>query len=151
VRGGQAVMLGQPAESFYGQAESRQVRRDLALATPDRAQPASFVYAPRGGSTGSGAAPRIGLVVPGPPASQGGFPSTVFGQTQDLGFIRVAQFFYVPAIVLTDGRVFANFNGSYEQVLRPCPTTLGALPPEFTTSVCWMIDSYGRYVVVQPR
>jgi hypothetical protein len=67
-----------------------------------------------------------------------------------MGFVQVSQFFYVPAVVLTDGRIFANFNGSYEQVLRRCPAISGPLPPGFTTSACWMIDSYGRYVVVQP-
>jgi hypothetical protein len=69
-----------------------------------------------------------------------------------MGFDQVAQFSFIPAVVLTDGRVFANFNGSYEQILRQCPSTSGSLLPGFTTfSACWMIDSYGRYVVVQPR
>ncbi len=122
-------------------------------AAPAQAQVTGIQYASGGSYVvrgSSSAKPRIGLVVPGPPLSQGQFPPTVFGQTHDMGFVQVAQFFYLPAVVLTDGRVFANFNGSYEQVLRRCPAISGPAVPGFATTACWMIDAYGRYVVAQP-
>ena len=94
--------------------------------------------------------PRIAGIAP-PPAvvpNQNGMPTA--------GFIgnaipQVAAFYYLPAVVLTDGRVFANFGGRYEQVLRRCPVTSGTVPPGFTTSTCWVVDAYGRYQVVQQR
>jgi hypothetical protein len=92
---------------------------------------------------------RIGLIVP-PPAvvpQQNGFPTAGFAN----GAPRVAAFYYLPAVVLTDGRVFANFNGTFEQVLRRCPITSGPVPPGFATPACWIVDSYGRYQVIQGR
>jgi len=95
-----------------------------------------------------GNAARVGIIplTPQPAPNQ-----TVFAQVPSLGIVQVAQFNYLPAVVLTDGRIFANFNGSYEQVLRQCPAFSGVLPPNFTISTCWMVDQYGRYTVVQPR
>jgi hypothetical protein len=92
---------------------------------------------------------RIGYIVP-PPAvvpQQNSFPSAGFAN----GAPQVAAFYYLPTVVLTDGRVFANFNGIYEQVLRQCPVTSGLLPTGFATPACWIVDSYGRYQVVQSR
>jgi hypothetical protein len=119
--------------------------------SPAQTQSGSVQAAPRGASTSRSTKPRIGLIVPGPPLPQDQFSSTVFARSQSAGFVQAAQFYYLPAVVLTDGRIFANFNGSYEEVLRRCAAFSGPLPPNFTTSACWMIDSYGRYVVVQPR
>ena len=73
--------------------------------------------------------PRIGWIVQAPPV----VPQQNSGQTA--GFLngppQVAAFFYLPTVVLTDGRVFANFHCVYEQVLRQCPVTSGPLPPGF--------------------
>ena len=98
----------------------------------------------------TGNKPRIAGIAPAPAIipDQNGVPTA--------GFVnnivpQVAAFYYLPAVVLTDGRVFANFNGNYEQVLRRCPVTSGPLPPGFATPVCWVVDSYGRYQVVQRR
>jgi hypothetical protein len=139
------------SEQFNVRVDSRPRRRFPAQSIPDQMQPPRLQAAPRGLTTARGNNSRIGLIVPGPPAAQGQFSQTVFAPTQDFGFVQVAQFFFVPAVALTDGRVFANFNGRFEQVLRRCPDISGALPPGFTTSACWMIDSFGQYVVVQPR
>lgn len=148
----QTIAPWQPAVQPNARRDPRPMGRVPPQVLPEPSQPAGLRAAPRGASTARGNKPRIGLVIPGPPATQGQFLPTIFTQTQDIGFIQVAQFSYIPAVVLTDGRVFANFNGSYEQILRQCPMTSGALIPEFTTfSACWMIDPYGRYVVVQPR
>jgi hypothetical protein len=96
-----------------------------------------------------GQSTRIGWIVPPPPVipQQNRFPTAGFAN----GVPQVAAFYYVPTVVLTDGRVFANFNGTYEQVLRRCPVTSGTLPPGFATPACWVVDSYGRYQVVQGR
>jgi hypothetical protein len=95
------------------------------------------------------AKPRIAWIVPAPPVvpEQNAFPSAGFVN----GAPQVAAFYYVPTIVLTDGRVFANFNGAYEQVLRRCPITSGPLPPGFAAPACWVVDSYGRYRTIQRR
>jgi hypothetical protein len=97
----------------------------------------------------AGRAARIGWIVPPPPVipQQTSFPTAGFAN----GAPQVAAFYYLPTVVLTDGRVFANFNGTYEQVLRRCPVTSGTLPPGFATPACWVVDSYGRYQVVQGR
>jgi hypothetical protein len=64
---------------------------------------------------------------------------------------QVAAFYYLPAVVLTDGRVFASFNGNFEEVLRRCPQISGTLPPGFSVATCWTVDANGRYLVVQRR
>lgn len=147
----QRVAPWQTAGPFNARMDPRPVRRFPGQTAPEQMQPTRLHAAPRGLPTTRGNKPRIGLILPSPPAPQSQFLQTVFAPVQDFGFVQVAQFFYTPAVVLTDGRVFANFNGSFEQVLRRCPAFSGTLPPNFTTSACWMIDSYGRYLVVQPR
>ena len=144
------VVSSWPAVQYNGGMNSR-AARSFPTQAPEPTQPGSVRAAPRGASTARGNKPRIGLVVPGPPAAQDQFSATVFPRVQSAGFVQVAQFYYLPAVVLTDGRVFANFNGSYEEVLRRCAVFSGALPPNSTSSACWMIDAYGRYVVVQPH
>jgi hypothetical protein len=95
--------------------------------------------------------PRIAVIAPPPavdpyPLRHTGAPATVIVVSP-----QVAQFYYTPAIILTDGRVFTNFGNGYEQVLRRCPYITGPLPPGFATPACWTIDSYGRYVVITQR
>lgn len=115
-------------------------------------QPVGVRAAPNRPSPVRGSKPRIGVIYPSPPAQpQDQFGQTVFSRQPSFGFPQVAQFYFLPAVVLNDGRIFANFNGSYEEVLRRCPAFSGALPPNFTTTACWTIDQYGRYTVVQPR
>ncbi|MEO5567777.1 MAG: hypothetical protein ABIR92_04765, partial [Gemmatimonadaceae bacterium] len=65
----------------------------------------------------------------------------------------VAQITYYPTVVLTDGRVLANFGTGrgYEQVLVKCPQISGVLPPGAVVAPCWTVDAYGRYVVLQQR
>ena len=62
----------------------------------------------------------------------------------------VAQVSYYPTIVLTDGRVLANFGTGrgYEEVLRRCPQ---ALPPGARVAPCWTVDANGNYRVLQQR
>jgi hypothetical protein len=65
----------------------------------------------------------------------------------------IAQITWYPTIVLSDGRVFANFGTGrgYEQVLRQCPQLSGALPPNATIAPCFTVDSYGTFRVMQRR
>jgi hypothetical protein len=65
----------------------------------------------------------------------------------------VVQLSYYPTVVLSDGRVLANFGTGrgYEQVLRRCPNIVGTLPPGAFVAPCWTVDAYGRYAVVQQR
>lgn len=65
----------------------------------------------------------------------------------------VAQITYYPTVVLTDGRVLANFGTGrgYEQVLVKCPQISGVLPPGAVMAPCWIVDAGGRYVVLQQR
>jgi hypothetical protein len=64
---------------------------------------------------------------------------------------RAATFFFVPAVALRDGRVFANFSGNYEEVLRQCPVVPGTNSVGFVAPACWTVDAYGRYSVLQRR
>jgi hypothetical protein len=66
---------------------------------------------------------------------------------------QIAQVTYFPTLVLTDGRVFANFGTGhgYEQVLRQCPQLTGQTPWNITIPACWGIDRSGRYFVMQQR
>lgn len=94
--------------------------------------------------------PRFAGIAPAPPLipNQNGIPTAgMIGNTVP----SVAAFYYLPAVVLTDGRVFANFSGRYEQVLRRCPVTSGTVAPGFAVAACWVVDSNGRYQVVQQR
>lgn len=133
------------------QASSRPARVGAVVAGPkDPAVESSgaVVAAPK--ATGSQPAtnkPRIAGIAAAPPVVPAQNSPPTAGRTAQ----GVAAFFYLPAVVLTDGRVFANFNGRSEQVLRRCPVTSGPLPPGFATPTCWMIDGQGRYLVVQQR
>jgi hypothetical protein len=66
---------------------------------------------------------------------------------------QVVQITYYPTVVLSDGRVLANFGTGrgYEQVLRQCPQFSGTMPPNAIISACWTVDSYGNYRVIQQR
>lgn len=66
---------------------------------------------------------------------------------------QIAQITWYPTVVLSDGRVLANFGTGrgYEQVLRQCPQLTGALPPNATIAPCFTVDSYGTYRVMQRR
>ena len=111
----------------------------------------AVVGVPRARITQDRTKPRIaGIAAAVQPVPAQNSPATAGWATTNI-LPQVAAFYYLPAVVLTDGRVFANFNGNYEQVLRRCPVTSGTLPPGFATPACWMIDSNGRYLVVQQR
>jgi hypothetical protein len=66
---------------------------------------------------------------------------------------RIAQITWYPTVVLSDGRVLANFGTGrgYEQVLRQCPQLSGPLPSNATIAPCFTVDSYGIYRVMQRR
>jgi len=66
---------------------------------------------------------------------------------------QIAQITWFPTIVLSDGRVLANFGTGrgYEEVLRQCPQLSAPLPPNATIAPCWTVDSYGIYRVMQRR
>jgi hypothetical protein len=86
--------------------------------------------------------------------AQPGFGQPSFGQPsfgQPAVSPRPAAFFFVPALVLSDGRIFANFNGTYEEVLRQCPVFAGTVNVESVGAACWIVDTAGRYKVIQRR
>ena|SRR5687767_11218813 len=66
---------------------------------------------------------------------------------------NVVQVSHFPTVVLSDGRVLANFGTGrgYEEVLRKCPTFSGAVPSNAYVAPCWTVDVNGRYLVVQQR
>jgi len=66
---------------------------------------------------------------------------------------QVVQITYYPTVVLSDGRVLANFGTGrgYEQVLRQCPQFTGTMPPNAIITACWTVDAYGNYRVIQQR
>lgn len=67
--------------------------------------------------------------------------------------VGVAQITYYPTVVLSDGRVMANFGTGrgYEQVLRQCAAITGTLPANATIAPCFTVDAYGAYRVMQRR
>jgi hypothetical protein len=67
--------------------------------------------------------------------------------------VPVVQLYYLPTVVLADGRVLADFGTGrgYEQVLRQCARFVGTLPPNYAVAPCFTVDAYGRYTVVQQR
>jgi hypothetical protein len=121
--------------------------------------------------------PRIGWIVSAPAAPQSPPAQTVFGAPpvyvvpaygtvsgygSGSGYYGGAvygapaqpmQLYYIPTVVLNDGRVLANFGTGrgYEQVLRQCPSFTGTLPPNFAVAPCFVVDAYGRYSVLQQR
>jgi len=74
---------------------------------------------------------------------------TVIGQQSVVP--RPVAFFRVPALVLSDGRIFARFNGAYEEVLRQCPVFAGTVNVDAVAPACWVVDAGGRYSVIQRR
>ena len=64
---------------------------------------------------------------------------------------QVAAFFFLPVVILTDGRIFANFNGRFEEVRRECPTFSGAMPSNYAVAPCWIADRSGRLTAVHRR
>ena len=85
-----------------------------------------------------------GFPVANVPAAPAAVPSPVFNAP-------VAQITWYPTLVMTDGRVFANFGAGYEQVLRQCPQLSGTLPPNATIAACFTVDANGTYRVMQRR
>ena len=121
-----------------GQTESRPRTGTVAAATR---RPAA-----------NGHKPRIAIIPLSPPAQ----PVTVNTTGSVANFMAspvVTQVYYLPTVVLSDGRVLANFGTGrgYEQVLRQCPRITGQIPPNFAVAACWAVDSYGRYTVIQQR
>lgn len=144
------AMVPAPTPEVNVRANPRSQMRFPNLPLPEQPQGPRVQAAPRGQPTGRGT-PQFGAILPAPSAPPGQLSPTIFSPNFGTGTVQVAQFSFVPAVVLTDGRVFANFNGGFEQVLRRCPTISGATPPGFTTSPCWVVDQFGRYLVAQPR
>jgi hypothetical protein len=91
--------------------------------------------------------------------SSGVFGNQVYGQPAVVGQViygsssAIAQVTYFPTLVLTDGRIFANFGTGhgYEQVLRQCPQINGQTPWNIIIPPCWAVDRNGRYYVMQQR
>jgi hypothetical protein len=79
--------------------------------------------------------------------------TTVNGGQVSYGAPQVAQVTYFPTVVLTDGRIYANFGTGhgYEQVLRQCPQLTGQTSWNIIIPPCWGIDRNGRYFVMQQR
>ena len=118
-------------------------------------------------TSGRASAPRIASIAPAPsvPFQPPAIPTTglftnivsspgLFANAPSFGqqvVPRPVSFFFVPALVMSDGRVFANFNGAYEEVLRQCPMIAGTADIGFVAPACWIVDSRGRYSVVQRR
>jgi hypothetical protein len=85
-----------------------------------------------------------GYVVTAPPASSPAQPTHMHPAP-------VVQIVYYPTVVLSDGRVLANFGTGrgYEQVLRQCPQGIASLPYGAQVAPCWSVDAYGYYRVLQ--
>lgn len=110
---------------------------------------------------------RTASIPPSPPAqpivvNTTGLPTTTFGAAPTPAPVnrpaygtpaQVVRLSYYPTVVLSDGRVFANFGTGrgYEQVLRQCPQFTGAMPPNAIIAACWTVDAYGNYRVMQQR
>ena len=111
-------------------AQSKPVRKGVARSAP----PAKPVIV---NTTGL---PVVPVQVPASPPAV----------TPPVGPAGIAQVTWYPTVVLTDGRVLANFGTGrgYEQVLRQCPQ---ALPPNATIAPCWTVDAYGNFGVMQRR
>jgi hypothetical protein len=145
----------------------------LGAATVSRAQTESrprtggMVAAPAQ-STGKPAV-RTGTMPPPPPPAPQMVPTSTGFQQVNTGVVvgstpiitapvfgaqpAIAQVTYFPTLVLTDGRVFANFGTGrgYEQVLRRCAQFSGGTPLSVNLSPCWTVDASGRYSVIQQR
>jgi hypothetical protein len=114
--------------------------------------------------------PRIAIIPSSPPAQPIVVNTT--GMTTNIDFVApapsssgqvpiapvvqgapVVQLYYLPTVVLADGRILANFGTGhgYEQVLRQCPSFTGTIPPNVALAACWQVDAYGRYSVLQQR
>lgn len=109
---------------------------------------------------------RIGGIAPPPPAAQpASIPTTGLPELSNINYgpapvigsgigrqVVVSQITYFPTVVLSDGRVFANFGTGrgYEQVLRQCAFT-GTIPAGVYMAPCWTVDAAGRYAVIQQR
>lgn len=78
-------------------------------------------------------------------------PRTTGSNISPLAPVALAHITYYPTVILSDGRVLANFGTGrgYEQVLRKCAQIVGPLPPGVTMAPCWTVDAYGRFVVIQ--
>jgi hypothetical protein len=135
--------------------------------TESRPRTGGMVAAPAK-TTGKPAVRTGTMPPPPPPAPQMVATWTGFQQVNAGGFVgptaiitapvfgaqpAIAQITYFPTLVLTDGRVFANFgNGrGYEQVLRQCAQFTGAMPFGVNVAPCWTVDATGRYLVIQQR
>ncbi len=107
---------------------------------------------------------RVGIATSAPPAqpvvvNTTGLPAYATGSSPAAAAAPpiyahpapVAQIIYYPTVVLTDGRVLANFGTGrgYEQVLRQCPQGIGSLPSGVKVAPCWAVDAYGYYRVLQ--
>lgn len=135
--------------------------------TESRPRTSTMVAAPAK-PTGKPAVRTGTMPPPPPPAPQLVATSTGFQQINAVGFVSptpiiaapvfgaqpaIAQITYFPTLVLTDGRVFANFGTGrgYEQVLRQCAQFTGGVPYGVNVSPCWTVDANGRYAVIQQR
>jgi hypothetical protein len=68
----------------------------------------------------NGPAARPHVLVPNPTAPIPGNPSYPIHHVQPVQPVRPVQFTVVPAIVMSDGSIFANFGFGFEPVLRSC-------------------------------
>ena len=131
------LLLGAFAAAMAAAPAGAQTKKPVRTGTAQSAPPAQPVAT----TSGLPAAPN--------PASQP-VPSSspVYGAP-----VAVAQVTWYPTLVLSDGRVLANFGTGrgYEEVLRQCPDLSGPLPPNATIAPCFTKDSYGTYRVMQRR
>jgi hypothetical protein len=148
---GTFTLVAVAAGTAAGQSDGRLVAAP-ATASPRRPSTvriAGIAPAPRRVQTRTGANPQFGFdssVIPTIP-TPGIFNAAPAVDAQP----QVASFFFLPVVILTDGRIFANFNGRFEQVQRECPTFSGAMPSNFAVAPCWIADRSGRLTAVRRR
>ena len=118
-------------------------------AAPSRERPAAKPPARTASIPASPPAQPIVVNTTGFPTAS--IPTTPTPAATPIATAPVAQITWYPTLVFSDGRVFANFGGGYEQVLRQCPQLSGTLPPNATIAPCWTVDSCGVYRVMQRR
>jgi hypothetical protein len=148
ILGAGTFVLATLSATAQGQTKARP-RTATATGAASAAEPAQPTGRPRIGYMTPTAAVPSAPIYDQPMNTTGIFTNYVVpAQTP-----QIAQITYYPTVVLTDGRVLANFGTGrgYEQVLRRCPQFSGPIPANVFIAPCWTVDGYGRYIVLQQR
>lgn len=139
------IVLGASAEAQRSRPRTAAIA-PATPATPAAQAPSKAALPPRN-------APPVRIAGIAPPPQPAAAPAAAHGYAYPVTTPQPIRFSYLPTLVYSDGRVYANFgNGrGYEQVLRQCPTFTGAIPPNYALAPCFIVDAYGRYSVIQQR